>query len=273
MEAWKFIDFSNNQTVSPAYALSLTAERWGLEGFPGNLVAFPSHLDHIVPLNSTTFEIEAWTLPYDCSSTSIQNRAAVHDPSYLHRKEEQIVANFCSEPCAASGCLILIEGIGKTRKGPLHSSIVGLAHGISFLLALSLSIAITMCLFLRNKRPKASPMPQIGGNASYVRPVPSLRLYAEGSQRKARSAKEIVECADLLREMYSMDLQIWGLQHARDPRKREEYMYKANALFVEICRIVQVWRESDGRWSREEWRQIEEMANFLDQHGRKRYSV
>lgn len=63
MEAWKFVDYKD---ISPAYALSLTTERWGLEPFPFTLAATTgrlSDLDGNPPKAST---LDAFTVPVVC---------------------------------------------------------------------------------------------------------------------------------------------------------------------------------------------------------------
>src|SRR4051794_3713848 len=61
MEAWKFIDYTQ---ISPLFALGFTTERWGLEPFPGNLIATSNYTEAIQ--NSTTSVNRAWDLPYSC---------------------------------------------------------------------------------------------------------------------------------------------------------------------------------------------------------------
>lgn len=91
------------------------------------------------------------------------------------------------------------------------------------------------------------------------------------SQNKA---KEVARCAALLREMYSLDLEIWAMEeaHEDDVPEREQKKKKADALFAEIRRIVGSWRASGGwGWEKEEWKCVEDICEVVDQHGTKRY--
>ena len=87
-------------------------------------------------------------------------------------------------------------------------------------------------------------------------------------------AKEVARCSDLLRQMYALELGIWGMESsiADEVPKRMEMERRANALFAEIRRIVHTWRSTPSvRWSAEERQHIEEIYRFVDQHGTIRY--
>jgi hypothetical protein len=287
MDAWKFVDYTN---ISPVFALGLTTEQWGLEPFPSNLVATSGYLKDIKDSTGTD---QAWKLPFSCSSGY---SLAVYNTYYSYYSKYGIanaVNNFsindsvdiCSEPqpCADSGCVILIEGIGRASTGPANSNIVGLSYAISTLLTLLFAfITIRIVLIMgscvssqldseegedpisKSKKYNPPPSPEPPKNREYFPPV----------QTSADKAKEIAQCSGLLREMYALDLIIWGMEGcvATEVQKREELKRKANALFVEIKRIIRDWKMTTSvRWTEEEWKQIEEIHGCVEQHDVKRY--
>jgi hypothetical protein len=282
MEAWKWLNYSSE---SPVYSLSLTTTRWGLEGFPGNLVATTGWLNNIrksVIVNKSA-EVRIYTLPYTCPGymvnghsfdASLQNYNNEYKRQYPYLVTNSLdvtSTDICETPCADSRCVILIEGIGSTRTGLSQTDIVALSHGLSFFFSLGFTIVIIMSFLRFKKRSTVSkPAPPPGYTAPFQ---PTGKKYAEEVAEQARSAKEIKACADLLRELYSLDLAIWGQENSVDPSSRQRDMFRANALFIEICRIVQSWQMDEKRWSSGEKRHIEEMASFLDRHDRKRYEV
>jgi hypothetical protein len=99
-------------------------------------------------------------------------------------------------------------------------------------------------------------------------------IYPERAATPANMAKEVARCSALLRQMYALDLQIWGMGAAvgEDIQRRENMQYRANALFREIRRMVNDWIANPGaRWSGEEQQQIEEIWSLVDQHDPTRY--
>ena len=124
MEAWKFVNYSS---LSPVFALSLTTERWGLEPFPGNLVAIPDYWKDIQTSNIT---VRAWTLPYTCSENpsdfSIDaDLELISSGAYSDDISTHISAStdICTEyqSCEDSNCLVLVEGI-RIDSGEPHSA-------------------------------------------------------------------------------------------------------------------------------------------------------
>ncbi|KAH0537283.1 hypothetical protein FGG08_005908 [Glutinoglossum americanum] len=281
MEAWKFLDYSS---FSPVFALGFTTERWGLERFPPNLVAISGYWKNIKGSNNT---VESWTLPYQCSSESSPNYDYhyLYDGYYSNNQGSTNVsasANICTEPqpCPDSGCIILIEGIGKTTIGPANSGIIGLSHAISFILVIIITTTIIMGCDFSKLIPPEEPPPRPS------RPAPEhLRQYLNPPQRQeqtyagqavtpANMAREVARCSALLRQMYALDLQIWGMEGCipEEVPRREEMKRRANALFAEIRRMITGWRSSpDAGWSAEERQQIEEICRVVDQHDARRY--
>ena len=100
--------------------------------------------------------------------------------------------------------------------------------------------------------------------------------YIPPAKTSAHKAKEIAQCSGLLREMYALDLIIWGMENCvpSEVPKREMRKQKANALFAEIRRIVHGWKSATNvRWSNEERQNIEEICRFIDQHDVRRYEI
>ncbi|KAI9786202.1 MAG: hypothetical protein M1839_007612 [Geoglossum umbratile] len=318
MEAWKSINYTS---LSPVYALALTTERWGLERFPPNLVAITGYRENIGHLNNTVQT--AWTVPYSCSSDSPSDydeyryNSHYYTYPYSDREHTNVSAstNICTEPqsCPSSGCIILIEGIGKTTTGPANSNIVGLSHAISLLIAIIVTTTIIMgCLSSRPTTPERQPTPsrktssrkrvpdrqpapgeqavpdrQMGHNppmSRTVRPEDLLPYMNPPEQlgetqtaqaaTPANMAKEVARCSGLLRQMYTLDIQIWSMEGCIESEipQREEMERKANAVFVEVRRIIHDWRSNpNSKWKPEELQQIEAICNIVDQHDARRY--
>jgi hypothetical protein len=291
MDAWKFVDYSG---LSPVFALSFTTEQWGLEPFPGNLVAITGYWQDIE--GSNNLAEPAWELPYSCPSSD-DSTFLYYD--YYCTDDDWVVEgyndiynsviyisgsdNICAEPqlCPDSGCLILIEGIGKATTGPANSSVVGLSHGIT-LLIIAITVAIIMgCGLTKSFFGSPPPPPSRTQLAQklrpYMNPPPSAQrqqTYAERTAAAASTANEVAQCSALLRQLYALDLAIWSKEDCVDEEipEREDMMCRANALFAEIHRIVHAWRSRAGtKWSAEEQLHIDEICRFLDQHDLMRY--
>lgn len=286
MEAWKFINYSS---LSPVHALSLTAGRWGLGPFPANLRATSGYWKTIVTLNGTT---EAWKLPYSCGqdpSIFSPSRKVESDflspPSTISAK-----TNLCSkaEACPSSGCVILIEGIGKTRAGPAGSSIIGLTIGISVLLAIIITTAIIMgCSPSKPSSYYETPvklthisghLPPEGVRPYFNPPPPPKPAVVEriAAVHPANMARQVAQCSGLLRKMFKLDLEIWSMEGATDVGpERTSKMREANALFGEVERMVQTWKHSTSTsWSPEERGSILEICRVVEEHSKyKRYLI
>jgi len=286
MEAWKFVKPAG---LSPLFALGFTTKRWGLEPFPGNVVAISGYWKDIKDFNLTV-ESDG-TLPYSCSDSEPSSYYNTNDQNYDGLINISPATSVCPKPqaCPYSNCTILIEGIGRTITGPANSKIVGLSHGISFFLVCLITAAIMGCILSKQSsyedQPSASrpiPLnsthnprgtaPEKGGG--YGERAVKQRYYAEQTATAANRAKQVARCSDLLRQMYELDLNIWALGDviADDVPKREEMKYKANALFAEIRRTIQNLRaESDVYWPQEERQQIEEIWGVIAKYGTRRY--
>ncbi|KAI0127152.1 hypothetical protein BJ170DRAFT_683006 [Xylariales sp. AK1849] len=292
MEAWKFVNYSR---YSPVYALSITAERWGLEPLPGNLVATEGYWDSATQVNSTGESV--WTLPYSCGAdprdffSNSYNDA--DDLDVLSNKTRSLLPSdtICArpDPCSKSGCLILIEGIGSSTVGPANSDIVGLGYGLTFLFTLIVILLVMGCTSSRERyyedespplTPRIVPGPLATMDSTvtdYYNPPPRpQQLYAEQALRRDNSRDEVVRCATLLRQLYNLDLQIWGLESciAEEVPRRREYCRQANELFAQVKEMIRAWpREANFGWDREERAQIDEIRKAVDQYPGKRYDA
>jgi hypothetical protein len=291
MDAWTL--FVNYSSISPVFALGFTTEQWGLNPFPNNLVAISGYLKDIVQSGKTE---QAWTLPFSCSSgyslTDYNDYYSLYadygspDPATeysLSITDINNSVNICSnpQPCSDSGCLILIEGSGRTSTGPANSNIVGLSYAISTLLLIIITPAVAFAMGIWSRFTKSDskegkdPIFQSKKyNSPQQKELPKNREYFPPAKTSEHKAREIAQCSNLLREMYGLDIMIWGMESvvATELTKREEHKRKANALFAEIRRIVQGWKlATDIGWTEEERQQIEEIYRVVGQHDPRRY--
>jgi len=317
MEAWKFLDYTS---IDPLFALGFTTYRWGLEPFPGNLVAATSHSS-----NNSIF----LGLPYGCNNSILFGNDLWYSPSYHydHWPDNEPEGwyqwyganntfksinepSICRKPVSCeispnASCWIVLEDIGISTTGPAKSHIVGLAHGISSLLVILSTIAIIMgCCFSSPEEDKeyemrdVTPRGEDAHNGSHnglspshlsqYNPPPRLSTRGTPLAFLRRDASkfgvlqvapsglntEVMRCADLLREMYGLDMEIWAQEKAVGDgvRKRKENQIKANAIYAEIRRMVYAWRDMpSGSQSQEVRKCIEEIAKVVDRHGERRY--
>lgn len=286
MEAWKFINYTS---LSPLLALTFTTERWGLDPFPGNLVAISGTWEELKESNKTSEE--AWTLPNLCPINNnsdiyfkyknwIQhNRNARHDKVGSISPSSEICPK--PQPCADSGCLILVEGVGKNTTGPANSDIVRLTLGISGLVVIAITVAILAimgCCWSRWCDMLESPPPpnplNIRDLGQYVNPPrPRGGTYEIQTAAPTNMAKEVARCSDLLRQMYALELVIWGMEGAvaaEAPQRREKERM-VNALFAEVRGMLAMWKLGSG-WSVEEEQHIEEIYKTVARHRARRYT-
>jgi hypothetical protein len=292
MEAWKFVNYSS---LSPVFALGFTTARWGLEPFPGNLVAISGEYNDTIDF--------AWALPYSCdvNQTAVSSYYDCTGTDAECGDGESINTNLttiCDNPipCANSGCLILIEGIGDTVTGPAHSHIVPLAYGISVLIVLITTFVLIFvmgCFSSKSDsedtydtryppsrnipRERLAPvhLPQYNPPQAPLARIQKAPKWAELQATASSNSTEVARCADLLREMYGLELVIWGTQHANeeDIPEREAQKVKANALYAEILRLVRGWNAVPrSQWKPAEWDCVEEINKVIDGHDDRRYT-
>jgi hypothetical protein len=270
MQAWKSIDFSTTRH-SPVQVLSFSTAEWALRPFPRNLVA----------INTTWVEAQA-------KNQSL--RLSWYDPDAgagLITNGRYTVANteISCEDLYSDGCLIVIEGAGSRTSGPTASNTAGLAYGLVFLIAGLLTTAIMGCFH-------SVPREQGGGGgiSEIKHPIPDpierdtlpniynphdrRRIDAERAAIEAGTTKEIQKCAALLREMYRLDLEIWGTEgvQGEDQASRDEMMRRSDALFGEVRRIAYRWQHQprDG-WTAEEGECMDEILRAIAEQPAIRY--
>lgn len=85
-----------------------------------------------------------------------------------------------------------------------------------------------------------------------------------------------MECAGLLRQLYTLDLEIWGMEKciAEDMPQKEGYCRQANDVFSQIKTMVNAWpRDADFGWNREEKTIIEEIRHAVNCYRAQRYDA
>src|SRR5215470_13430884 len=94
--------------------------------------------------------------------------------------------------------------------------------------------------------------------------------YKEDPNKAAAKAKMVVECSDLLREKYELDIRIWGMQDCEedDILERESLQRKSDAMFRDIRKIVHHWKSpsSQNKWTAEEWEHIQEISKTIERY-------
>jgi hypothetical protein len=203
--------------------------------------------------------------------------------------------------CLNLGCRILIEGIGQSTAGPSRLSISSLALGISFILAATIAVLIILGSNFSAPAPPSNGLTANDINQYYTPPDrPSSteentqKTNEEGTERKrmklptwrfkraepgdeataeiaepVNMAKEVARATTLLREMYTLDIHIYGLRNAvqSDVKQREEEKLKVNALFAELCRTVHSWDcMPDSNWEPEEREHIRRIREQVGKH-------
>lgn len=266
MESWKTLGTIGS--YSPIFALSITAEEWGLKEFPPNLLGIEG----------------TWTAPENTpgspSSTPNQTILLAWNKD-RHPRDNQIILNAteilqCERTTLPpwDTCYWIIEDIGHniTTVGPLHSDLVSLTCCLSTLLSIFLASLIMGCLVSIPERRR--PQPDDGDddlnraiNQNYnppapenpqppsQRPSPSPRRNVgkiEQALVQSNTTRDIRRCTALLRELYSLDLEIWGSEGAtfenpEEGKRRMAAMKKrASDIFDEVRRIVEALQLQSG---------------------------
>jgi hypothetical protein len=124
------------------------------------------------------------------------------------------------------------------------------------------------------QKPKPPPVPPAPPAPpkvpSYNPPPPVIEEPAPvQGPTKANMAGEVAKCSALLREMYALDLVIYGMEMNVDDDVPDRIAKekKANAMFIEIRRMVNIWRSASGAlWKPEERLYIEEICGIVEKH-------
>jgi hypothetical protein len=86
--------------------------------------------------------------------------------------------------------------------------------------------------------------------------------------------KDVARCSVSLRQMYTLDLRIWGMKDCilDEVPQRQALERRANAMFGEIRRILDAWNSASVEsWSVEEQALIREISEAVSRHNTKRY--
>jgi len=97
--------------------------------------------------------------------------------------------------------------------------------------------------------------------------------YRENLKDATEKGKRVARCADLLRQKYELDIQIYGMKNAIEEgvQKRERLRRKSDIMFAKIQRIVHEWKTSTStRWSKEEWERVQKKYTILGRHSKSR---
>jgi hypothetical protein len=276
MQAWK--SFDNFDRISPVSALSLTTKEWGVDRFPSNLVGING------TLAAARQENRSIPVSYDDPYWWSYGRTYGSRPSSFVLPVD---AKSCEEE-PVDGCWIVIEFIGKTTAGNTGSPISPLSAGIAFFLALLSSLIITAMgqeqtrvQGAQHHRRRPDPL-DAHVQQHYNAPLPTQQQQNRrannnnggggggGRGRTGDTAvssdsniqREIQRCATLLRQMYALDLEIWGTDGGMlDIVSRDEKRRRSDAIFDEVRRIGYSWVGNSGiAWTQDEHRVIQEIC-------------
>jgi hypothetical protein len=108
-------------------------------------------------------------------------------------------------------------------------------------------------------------------------PTPAQRAAQREAERAAEKVKleEIRSCADLLRRMYAIDLEIWK-RGDDEPEEVARLQRKADAVFREVRRMTAAWQAQVRRgaaWSYEEQAALTEICNVIASEPSRRYGT
>jgi hypothetical protein len=287
-ERWGFERFPPNIIVTPAdwntaVHSNSTTQAW----------TQPYSCHHSIS-NSSTYNVTSYDLEYNHYKDTLANVSSDHAGG-LHYANDRpsldhnIIAisqnlNICTKPqaCPLSECQILIPGALKKRIGAKGANIVPLAHGISAFFSILVLVIMGVFSFLGRRkakantekeypkaRPKVVPVAETRGpHYNPRRPVDGQRPIPPPTQAptKINMANEVAKCSALLREMYALDLIIYGMEKNVDEEapERIQKQIKANAIFAEIGRMVNGWKATDGAgWKPQEREFIEEICKVV----------
>ena len=166
----------------------------------------------------------------------------------------------------------------RSEASPAPAKIIGLAYGIATIIVVMAWFALIREKLLPNNRVKKSKIAD--------KPIPGFDKIFQEKQQPAQPslppqavisskvASEVAHCSTLVRQMYGLDLEIYGLGSVVDAEieVRETKKRKADALFTEIRRIALIWRANPGRFSDAEREYVDEISQFVDKHEDRLYS-
>ncbi|KAF2395572.1 hypothetical protein EJ06DRAFT_534844 [Trichodelitschia bisporula] len=103
---------------------------------------------------------------------------------------------------------------------------------------------------------------------------PQSRTISSDAAFEAAKVKHVARCAGLLRQMYALDIMIWGMENCVDAERprREELKFQANALLKEVTVTVEGWRSMPvGYWSVEEQEVVDGISRTIAGYDKIRY--
>lgn len=273
MEAWKQVNYTE---LAPLVALSLTTSRWGLEILPGNIKATQGYFNKSSSHNVTA--LPAWNFTYGCAITELDLESDIR--GYLLASSNSTVSardKICVKPtrCGGSDCINLVEGVGKTVTGPAHSDIFRLAHGVSALVSIAITIAMGCLQVVKGFvsglfRDDPPPLPVDKYTAT---PKSDQNSELKRIEVQETKAAEIVHCANLLREMYQSHYSLISLgdDQKKYVKERDELRRKRDALYGEIDRIASAWKATSlGYFTGEERKYVDEIYATIQSFNRER---
>ncbi|KAK4447405.1 hypothetical protein QBC34DRAFT_382362 [Podospora aff. communis PSN243] len=99
---------------------------------------------------------------------------------------------------------------------------------------------------------------------------PTEPTAAEIAAANLKATTDIPECARLLRQMYALELLLWGSAErwTKDPAQKDRLVAQSSALMAEVKRIVRGWEENRAvRWAAEERVIVDEIYEVVRAYG------
>lgn len=118
-------------------------------------------------------------------------------------------------------------------------------------------------------REREKQAPKVAGSTSSQHQEENMSQPPRASQSMN---KDIAGCADLLRQMYALELEAWTLEQnlPGELQERLTIQRRAHILFDEVKRNVREWMAMDVAWSKTEWECILEINSELNGNGARR---
>jgi hypothetical protein len=92
---------------------------------------------------------------------------------------------------------------------------------------------------------------------------------------EARLKHDAQNAATLLRQLYELDIEIWGQRHVvhdDDRRAIEELKHRANARLAEVRMIVEGWSSMPkAKWTPKDRERMDSIRKAIQESGEKRY--
>lgn len=301
MEHWKLVDLDS---LSPIFALSITAQEWGLGDLPYNVIGVEGTWPYL-------------SGPPSPSREQQQNDSFIEVWQYYPEDTSLFINATSITPCIGSGqplpdtfratCSWILEDIGRNTTTTTGSDITGLACGLSFLISLLLTALIMGCIVSKPHETETTPEDAESNNnsssntnnplglaidQSYNPPAPAVIPPKNVVRRgppisdmekgfmETNATRDICRCTKLLRELYSLDLELWGMEGcvvddgdggdvgtARAEGERQGTIEKrAEAIFEEVRVIAEGFHRGGGvQWTEEERAYVDEIFRIVEE--------